>query len=84
MQSPTTSSLSAQSTTETASEVDLTTDNYSTLIDSVDETTLGTYPVFNKHSGYNINLEIICNPTAAPNYTKGVGGYGWGMVTSEL
>ena len=51
IQSPTSSSLSAQSTTETASEVDSTTDNYSTLIDSVDETTLGTYTVFLWHCG---------------------------------
>ena len=43
-QSLTTSSLSAQSTAETANEVDSTTD--STLIDRVDEFKLGTYPEF--------------------------------------
>ena len=48
MQSPTSSLLSSQSTTtESASEVDSTADNYSTIIDSVDETTLGTCPLLN-------------------------------------
>ena len=48
MQSPTSSLLSSSqsTTTESASEVDSTA-NYSTIIDSVDETTLGTCPLFN-------------------------------------
>ena len=46
VQSPTSSSLSFQSAAETASEADSTTDNYSTIIDSADETTLGICPEF--------------------------------------
>ena len=60
IQSPTTSSPSAQSTAETASEVDSTTDNYSTLIDSVDETALGTYTVFLWHCGGGCMCVCIC------------------------
>ena len=48
IQPPITSSLSAESTAETASEVDSTADNYSTLT-GVDEATLGICQMFCQH-----------------------------------